>query len=165
MFHSQRSASFFRSCVLATLLVCGAHGVLRAELPAFPGAEGFGTETTHARGKPVFIVTRLDDQGGKQVSKSLKPGQLRWALAKAGESGGGYIVFEVAGNIELKSDITIPSHTYVAGQTAPGTGVAIVNRAVWVGRYKANDPFHDIVVRYLRGRGQYGKGLDFMVIH
>lgn len=165
MFHSQRSASYFRSGVLATLLLCGAHGVLRAELPAFPGAEGFGTETTHARGKPVFIVTRLDDQGGQQVSKSLKPGQLRWALAKAGEAGGGYIVFEVAGNIELKTNITIPSHTYVAGQTAPGTGVAIVNRAVWVGRYKTNDPFHDIVVRYLRGRGQYGKGLDFMVIH
>jgi len=139
--------------------------VAAGDVVAFPGAEGFAADTCHARGKPVFIVTRLDDEPAMQKTRYLKPGQFRWALAKAEEAGGGYIVFEVAGTIELQRSASIPSHTYIAGQTAPGTGISLVNQSLWIGQYKSDTPTHDIVIRYLRGRGQYGKGLDFLVIH
>ena len=61
----------------------------RAEaLPAFPGAEGFGSLTTHARGKPVFRVTRLDDVDAQQNPGPARgPGEsagFRQALAAGG---------------------------------------------------------------------------------
>ena len=49
------------------LLLCSlAHG---ADLPAFPGAEGFGAGSKGGRGGKVFVVRTLEDykRGGKQV--------------------------------------------------------------------------------------------------
>ena len=95
----------------------GPHGALGA-VPAFPGAAGFGADTPHARGKPVFKVTRLDDlnmgqklsyfQGKEQV------GCLRWALTAAAEAGGGYIVFGVAGTVQLVRDAEVPSTSWAS---------------------------------------------------
>ena len=126
-------------------------------LAAFVGAEGFGTRTTHARGKPVFIVTRLDD------SQPPEPGQFRHALAGAQAAGGGYVLFAVAGTIQLKRPAEIPSHTYVAGQSAPGDGVAIVGAPLAIGRYRGLG-VNDVVVRFLRYRGRAKKGADFVEI-
>ena len=94
----------------------------RAEaLPAFPGAEGFGSLTTHARGKPVFRVPRLDDVDAQQNPGPARgPGEsagLRQALAAAEAAGGGYIVFDVAGTIRLRRPVVVPSNVYVVGQS------------------------------------------------
>jgi|694.fasta_scaffold62330_3 hypothetical protein len=126
-------------------------------LPAFAGAEGFGTETTHARGKPVFVVTRLDD------AQPPEPGQFRHALAGAQAAGGGYVVFAVAGTIQLKRQAEIPSHTYVAGQSAPGDGVAIVGAPITIGRYRGAG-VNDVVLRFVRYRGRAKAGADFVEI-
>lgn len=117
---------------------------------AFPGAEGFGSETPHARGKQVFRVTRLDDLDMAQRLAYFKGkeqvGCLRWALTAAGEAGGGYIVFDVAGAIKLIRTAEIPSNTYIAGQSAPGSGIAIEG-AVMIIRGK------DVLIRNIRHRG------------
>lgn len=51
-------------------LACGADA-----LPAFPGAEGFGTQTPGGRGGRVIEVIHLEDAG---------PGSLRAAVAAEG---------------------------------------------------------------------------------
>lgn len=128
-----------------------------AAIPAFPGAEGFGSETVHARGKQVFKVTRLDDLDmGQQTvyfENNDKVGCFRWALAAAEENGGGTIIFDVAGTINLIRDANIPSNTYVAGQSAPGTGIAIEGAAVVV-------VGQDVLVRNMRYRGNAPRGAD-----
>ena len=131
-------------------------------LPAFPGAEGFGAETTHARGKPVFHVTRLDDED--LGPKYLKPGFFRRALYDAKVAKGGYIVFDVAGVIRLTREAVIPSHTYIAGQSAPGAGVALEGAAVLIGT--RDEPVQDVVIRHLRHRGRFlKKGSDAFAVY
>ena len=137
----------------AVLLVLAflATGVARAaDLAAFPGAEGFGATTAHARGKPVFHVTRLDDVDVQQKPQYFqgpdKAGGLRWALTAAEAAGGGYIVFDVAGTIQLHRDAEVPANVYIAGQSAPGGGIAVQGGTIVVrGR--------DVVIRNLRHRG------------
>lgn len=87
------------------------------DLPiAFPGAEGFGKFTTGGRGGRVFIVRNLNDSG---------PGSLREAVEAKGPR---IVVFEVSGNIELKSRLNVgDSNLTIAGQTAPGEGITIQN--------------------------------------
>jgi len=120
-------------------------------VPAFPGAEGFGTRTVHARGKAVIHVTRLDDEDKGQDEKHLKPGQFRWALAVARKLAGAYIVFDVSGMIRLKRKAEVPPNTYIAGQTVPGNGTAFSGASIVIG--DSDSPTHDVLIRHVRHRG------------
>ena len=124
--------------VLALLICSSSPG---ADLPAFPGAEGFGAGAKGGRGGKVFVVTTLEDyKGGK---KDVVPGSLRQACDAEGPR---IIVFDIAGTIELKNAIVL-SKPYVtlAGQTAPGGGICLKN-------YGLKISTHDVVVRHLRVR-------------
>src|SRR6185312_10595608 len=98
--------SFFICCFAAVSLI----GLRAADnLPAFPGAEGFGANTPGGRGGKVLIVTNLADSG---------PGSLREACMTAGPR---IVVFRVAGTIALKSPITVTEpYLTLEGQSAPG---------------------------------------------
>ena len=112
-------------------------------LRAFPGAEGFGTETPGGRGGKVYVVTTLDWAG---------PGSLSEALLATGPR---IIVFRVSGVIDVPgggvSSLT-EEHSFVtvAGQTSPG-GITLRGAETTLESYHAG--FHDAVFRFLRFRG------------
>jgi len=111
---------------------------------AFPGAEGFGTDTPGGRGGQVLLVTNLDDSG---------TGSFRAAVTASGPR---IVVFKVSGTILLKTriDVTSPYLT-VAGQTAPGGGITLrmdpaASPCIDKGTMLIST--HDVVIRYLRFR-------------
>ncbi|HYJ83160.1 MAG TPA: pectate lyase [Allosphingosinicella sp.] len=104
------------------------------QVVAFPGAEGAGRFARGGRGGSVIRVTNLEDSG---------PGSLRAAIEAKGPRT---IVFDVGGTIRLKKPLVVRNgQVTVAGQTAPGGGVAVRDRVFEI----AAD---DVVVRYVRSR-------------
>ena len=135
-------------CVMAMIFFSFA--VAGEQIPAFPGAEGFGAFTKGGRGGQVIQVTTLQDYHPK--NDKVIPGSLRAACE---EKGPRIIVFRVAGNIDLKAPlrITEPFCT-IAGQTAPGDGICIRGDDLSIST-------SDVVVRYLRAR--CGPGREYGV--
>jgi len=114
------------------LLALAAPSALLA-LPAFPGADGFGKDSTGGRGGSVYRVTTLADSG---------PGSLRDAVSAPNRT----IVFDVSGVIQLASPLVMSSRLTIAGQTAPGGGITLYgNRTSFSGA-------SNVIVRYLRFR-------------
>lgn len=107
---------------------------------AFPGAQGFGSNTIGGRGGRVLLVTNLHDTG---------PGSLRAAVEATGPR---IVVFRVSGTITQMSRINIKNpYITIAGQTAPGGGITLrSNPCNSDGTMRIHT--HDVVIRYLRLR-------------
>ena len=107
------------------------------KLPAFPGAEGGGMYSQGARAADdfeIYHVTNLDDSG---------EGSFRDAVSK----GNRMIIFDVAGNIMLKTDLIIrTSNLTLLGQTAPGEGICVGGESV---RFIGSN---NVIMRYMRFR-------------
>lgn len=114
---------------------------------SFPGCEGPGCVATGGSGYLVYKVTNLNDSG---------TGSLRQAVSDAGSAGGGNIVFDVSGVINLSSSLTITSASNLtfAGQTAPEGGITIDgSRVAFIGS-------SNIVIMHMRFRGGFDYGGD-----
>ena len=119
---------------LAAIAAVTAAASAPAEVPAFPGAEGAGRLAKGGRGGRVLRVTNLEDKG---------PGSLRAAVEAEGPRT---IIFDVGGTIRLAKPLVIRNgRVTIAGQTAPGGGITLRDRAIEI---KADD----VIVRYIRTR-------------
>ncbi len=108
---------------------------ISAQIPAFPGAEGFGRYTVGGRGGDIYHVTTLEDNNS--------PGSLRYAVSR---SGARTVVFDISGTIHLTKELKIQnSNITIAGQTAPGDGICIADYPVTIAA-------NEVILRYLRFR-------------
>lgn len=123
-------------CILCALVSVNVNAQFNSA-PAFPGAEGYGRYTTGGRGGVIRHVTNLNDSG---------TGSFRAAVNGSTKK---IVVFDVAGVIELASDLEIGANTTILGQTAPGDGITLRYYTV---KYASGG---NIIMRYMRiRRGQ-----------
>jgi autotransporter-associated beta strand protein len=107
---------------------------LQSNIPAFPGALGFGANATGARfGGSVYHVTNLGDSG---------TGSFRDAVSQPNR----FIVFDVGGYITMNSAISCANNLTIAGQTAPGGGIGLMGHELSLS-VKTNE-----IVRFIRIR-------------
>ena len=105
---------------------------------AFPGAEGGGKYATGGRGTNIYVVNTLEDD-----LTDPKIGMLRYALEATGRR---MILFNVAGRIDLKGELSIRSgNVTILGQSAPGDGICISGYPLVV---RANN----VIIRFMRFR-------------
>lgn len=115
------------------------------KVPAFPGAEGAAMYTEGGRHGEVYVVDNLNDYDTTIGEEPIK-GSFRDAVS----TGNRTVIFSVSGTIHLKRELDITvSNLTIAGQTAPGDGIAISGYMVKIGN---NDAGKDIIVRYIRFR-------------
>lgn len=119
---------------IVMIVLAAASVSVAAQVPAFPGAEGFGAAATGGRGGDVYHVTNLNDTG---------PGSFRDAVSQGNRT----VVFDVSGTILLDSrlEISKPNIT-VAGQTAPGEGITLRRHELFIKNTE------NVIVRFIRSR-------------
>ena len=121
-------------------------GTLQAQIPAFPGAEGFGAYASGGRNsRKVVHVTNLNASGAGSFADALN-GSDR------------IVVFDVGGVIKLSpSDmVAVDRHNNITvlGQTAPGDGITVYGNRVLI-RNCSN-----VIFRYIRMRGSINMAKD-----
>ncbi|WP_369994785.1 Ig-like domain-containing protein [Winogradskyella sp.] len=100
--------------LLCIALFCLTSLNLSAQIPAFPGAEGYGKYAIGGRGGQVIRVTNLNDSG---------PGSFRAACEASGPRT---VIFDVGGRINLSSTISIDNpYITIAGQHSVGDGITL----------------------------------------
>mgnify|MGYP003835693911 CR=1 FL=1 len=141
---------------LSGALALAGAGCALCQIPAFPGAEGFGAHATGGRGGDVYVVTNLNSSG---------TGSLRFGIENAPASGR-TIVFAVSGYIPISYNGDTGNQTLrivrnkitIAGQTAPGDGIGLKDGRILV----TGD---NVVIRNLRIRhGKNGGAGDCLNI-
>ncbi len=117
-----------------------------AQIPAFPGAEGFAAHATGGRGGDVYHVTNTNGSGA---------GSFAYGLTTGVPAAGRTIVFDVSGYATISSTLRVTaSKITVAGQTAPGDGFGLKNETF---RVSGNNN----VFRFFRFRdGRAGDAID-----
>jgi pectate lyase len=136
----------------------------QAQLPFFPGAEGFGgnfTGTAPAAGwfsnATVYRVTTTQDYLGPDGKGA--PGTLRGAFRE--NTANKIVVFDVGGtfNLTLDSlDIKNLQNYYIAGQTAPSP-VTVYGNTTQI-TASSNRTNSNVILRYMSFRKGTGEGED-----
>jgi hypothetical protein len=118
------------------------------QLPAFPGARGFGSNTVAGSGRhlfpvhtTVFKVSSLGDSGPKSLRYCVEQKTPR------------ICVFEISGSLLLESSIKIKEpYLTIAGQTSPAPGIVLLGAGIEIHT-------HDVLIQHLAVRpGDGAKG-------
>lgn len=121
--------------LIGALCLCVNSGY--GQIPAFPGAEGFGSTTPGGRGGTVIEVTTLAPTGAGSFLNAIT------------QSGPRIVVFRVSGTIDFTGFSAAPTindpFITIAGQTAPGDGITLKGKELVIRT-------HDVIVRGLRMR-------------
>jgi hypothetical protein len=144
----RRTASWLSLLQLAiglALMLCSPYndGVLLVfpRLAMASAYEGFGSSTPGGTGRPTYRVTNLKDSGA---------GSLRDAVSKGNRS----IVFDVAGEIKLLSDVYVKgAYITVNGFTALSPGITLRYHGLII---QGSMGAHDVIVRGIRVRDSQG---------
>lgn len=128
--------------LLACMLAMPVSLTRAQDLPAFPGAEGYGKYTTGGRGGEVCYVTRTDDC----PDNNLVEGTLRWALRHDNGGKPRTVLFATSGTIYLTSKLKMEfPDVSILGQTAPGGGITITGYPLYICK-------NNVIIRYVRFR-------------
>lgn len=149
-----------------------ASGDVRAQLAAFPGADGAGRTVTGGRGGVVYHVTSL--AGRYNDPNRAAPGTLAYGLADANFTVNGAvlprtIVFDVGGTIDLSQGTSVAldlkdiRNVTVAGQTAPSL-ITIIGNTVQITGNTVATPTSDIIFQHVAIRKGVGDGADALSI-
>ena len=108
---------------------------------AFPTAEGFGAASAGGRGGKAIYVTNLSESG---------EGSLRDCIEASGPRT---CIFRTSGTITLDEASLVVSNPFltIAGESAPGGGIAIRNGSTQI-RPSIEIRTHDVIIRHLRLR-------------
>lgn len=128
--------------LLALVCLMMPASLVRAQLLAFPGADGYGKYTTGGRGGEVCYVTRTDDCS----DNNLVEGTFRWALRHDNGGKPRTILFATSGTIYLTSKLKMQyPDVSILGQTAPGGGITITGYPLYICQ-------NNVIIRYVRFR-------------
>lgn len=129
------------AAVAAAFLLPWQGASAQTQLPAFPGAEGFGMYTLGARNASNIQVRHVTNLQDNAAGESVVEGSLRWAC-----QSNTIVVFDVSGTIFLKQELPLKnrSNLTILGQTAPGDGICVADYPVTLGNQQ--------IVRFMRFR-------------
>lgn len=120
-----------------------------SDLPAFPGAEGYGEFVTGGRGGKVIHVTNLNTSGEGSLAAALHNG------GKTDEPR--IIVFDVSGTIWLDKTVAYKKsikNVTIAGQTAPGEGITLTGENFYL------NASENVIIRYIHFRHGQAEAKD-----
>lgn len=129
------------AAVAAAFLLPWQGASAQTQLPAFPGAEGFGMYTLGARNASNIQVRHVTNLQDNAAGEPVVEGSLRWAC-----QSNTIVVFDVSGTIFLKQELPLKnrSNLTILGQTAPGDGICVADYPVTLGNQQ--------IVRFMRFR-------------
>ncbi len=145
-------------CISITILLISISSSY-GQIPAFPGAEGYGAYSIGGRGGEVVKVTNLNDSGSGSFREAVYTDPRHYANGSATynyEAAAAYearldneghktIVFDESGIINLESTLNIDMpYLTIAGETSPG-GILVTG-------YQTSIRNHDVIMRHMRFR-------------
>ncbi|MCO6430071.1 MAG: pectate lyase [Deltaproteobacteria bacterium] len=138
---------FAATFLIAALAVSATSAPVNAQVPVFPGAEGYGSDTVAGSGRhlstprtTVYKVVNLNNSGSGSLRECVDAVVPR------------VCVFEVSGQIKLTQDLSIRSpYITIAGQTAPSPGILLTGASLRI-------ESHNVLVQHMEVRPGDGAG-------
>jgi len=124
------------------------------DVPAFPGAEGFGAGTSGGRGGRVIKVTNLNTDGPGSLKEALLVKEPRIIVF---DVGGVINAIPISGEYNMAKSARLYTENApltIAGQTAPGAGITI-NAQLNLTAGDGGAATDNSIVRFLRIRNPY----------
>ena len=154
MTNSPPLPAFVVQFLLALIALASPIRALGADLPAFPGAEGFGANTPGVRGGKVIFVTNLDDSGPGSFRAACEADGPRLVLFRvAGTIAPNYTAFTVNHDGSLSA---IPGSTVTLAVGLSPSQALVSDDGQFLADLSPSPPFEEVV----RSQGGHGERVE-----